>query len=50
MKITIIFDYPEVIDPNSLEADNIVEQISELTTRWSDDLGATVYVDQVEGE
>jgi hypothetical protein len=50
MKVVIVFEYPEVIDPNSSEADAIVEHLSELTTRWSDDLDATVYVDEVEGE
>jgi 5'-3' exonuclease len=50
LKVVIVFEYSEVIDPNSSEADAIVEHLSELTTRWSDDLGATVYVDEVEGE
>jgi hypothetical protein len=50
MKVVIVFEYSEVIDPNSSEADAIVEHLSKLTAKWSDDLGATVYVDEVEGE
>lgn len=50
MKVTIIFEYPEVIDPNSSSADEIVERFNEMTAKWSEDMGAIVYVDEVEGE
>ena len=27
MKVFVVFDFPEVTDPNSIEADNIIESL-----------------------
>ena len=49
MKVTIVFEFKGV-EPDSPEADDIVESLTRDTVLWSDAWGTTVYVDEVEGE
>lgn len=48
MKVTIVFEFNQVTDPNSPEADEIVEALTASTIEWGKDYNATVYVDNAE--
>lgn len=36
MKVTLKFLFANITDPNSAEADEIVSELTELTTEWND--------------
>ena len=50
MKVIVVFDFPEVADPNSEDADFIVQTITDKTVEWSNELGGHAYVDDAQGE
>lgn len=49
MKVIVVFDYPGV-DPNSEEADNIIECLEIDLDSFSEDTGNTWYIDDAEGD
>ena len=44
MKVIVVFDYPGV-DPNSEEADNIIESLEIDLDHFSDETGSVWYID-----
>lgn len=48
MQVTVIFNFPDITDPDSPEADEVVEMLTEATTEWAADFKAAyTYVDDV---
>ena len=51
MKIIVVFDFQEIQDPDSIQADHILEMMHPLVKEWSADIdGCHVYIDDVIGE
>lgn len=49
MKVIVVFDYPGV-DPNSEEADNIIECLEIDLDHFAEETGNTWYIDDAEGD
>ena len=50
MKVYVVFDYPEITDVNSPEADWTIDSLSEDLTDFADDTGHVWYIDDAEQE
>jgi hypothetical protein len=44
MKVFVVFDYPEITDVNSPEADWTIDSLSEDLTDFADDTGHCWYI------
>ena len=49
MKVIVVFDYPGV-DPNSEEADNIIECLEIDLDSFAEETGNSWYIDDAEGD
>lgn len=51
MRVIVVFEFPDIKDPNSRQADDVVDTLTQLTAEWSADIeNCQVYVDDVEGD
>jgi hypothetical protein len=48
MKITIVIEIPDIADPNSPEADAIIEEVTDWTEEVREERGWNIYVDDAE--
>lgn len=49
MKVYVVFDFPEITDPNSEEADDIIEGLEIDLENFSLDTGHIWYIDDAVG-
>lgn len=53
MKVVMVFEFPDITDPNSAEATEVVDALTLDTLRmqeeWADN-SARVWIEEVEGE
>lgn len=45
MKVYVVFDFPDIDDPNSEEADNIIQCLEDDLTNFSEWSGNVWYID-----
>ena len=45
MKVYVVFDFPEVTDPNSMEADDIVDGLTIDLEHFAEETGHIWYID-----
>lgn len=55
MKVTVVFDFPDIKNPNSFDADVVIDHITTLTKYIHNELvvdhpESSVYVDEAIGE
>ena len=50
MKVYVVFDFPGVDDPNSEEADNIIECLEIDLEHFAEETGHNWYIDDAVGE
>ena len=51
MKVTVIFEYKEIVDPTSTKADEVVEDLTNACAKLRDEFGADAcWVDDAVGE
>ena len=51
MKVIVIFDFKEIVDPGSTDADKVVEDLTNECEKLRDEFGADAcWVDDVVGE
>lgn len=57
MKVTIVFDFPEITDPNSDLASVVIEGLTSSSVEWQSELRQSladdrvaVYVDDAQGD
>lgn len=48
IQVIVIFEFPDINDPDSAEADHVVEVITRMTSDMSHHMNCDAYVDEVE--